>query len=77
MKIKKDRSRVLVKTETFWADAALVERLLTIPSREKSFIIRMALRDWFGMTDSRRGIVGYQETIDDIETAIERRCEND
>lgn len=60
MNIPKNRKEVLVKKETFWTDAPLAEKLATIPEGEKSFIFRMALRDWFGMTDSKRGIVGYR-----------------
>jgi len=49
------------KKETFWTSGPLMEKLATIPEGEKSVIIRMALRDWFGLTDSRRGVVGYKE----------------
>ena len=67
MKIQKDGNKVLSKRdkfltkETFWSDEQLSERLSTITHGEKSFIIRMALRDYFGMTDSKKGIVGYKE----------------
>ena len=67
MNIPKDGKKVLdqkdkfLTKETFWADPQLSERLANITHGEKSFIIRMALRDWFGMTDSRRGVVGYKE----------------
>ena len=67
MNIRKDRSKVPSKRdkfltkETFWSDKQLSERLATITHGEKSFIIRMALRDYFGMTDSKKGIVGYKE----------------
>lgn len=37
------------KKETFWADAQLSEHLATIPRSEKSTIIRMALRQYFGI----------------------------
>jgi hypothetical protein len=43
----------LEKKETFWADAPLCEKLSTIPKGEKSTIIRMALRQWFGITSSK------------------------
>lgn len=49
------------KKESFWTEGPLMEKLATIPEGEKSTIIRMALRDWFNLTDSRRGIVGYKE----------------
>jgi hypothetical protein len=66
--IPKDRKEDLAKKdvypkkkETFWVDPQLAERLATIPEGEKSFIFRMALRDYFGLTDSKNGVVGYQE----------------
>ena len=63
-----------MKREYFYSDDALQKRLKTIPKGERSCIIRIALRDYFKLTDSKNGKVGY-ETIDDIETAIERRKE--
>jgi len=42
--------RTLERKETFWADAPIVAKLATIPKKEKSTIIRMALRSWFGIT---------------------------
>jgi hypothetical protein len=59
-KVPSKRGKFLTK-ETFWSDKQLSERLSTITHGEKSFIIRMALRDYFGMTDSKKGIVGYKE----------------
>lgn len=47
---------------TFWADDQLIEKLATVKKGERSFIIRLILRDYFGLTDSRRGILGYQES---------------
>lgn len=41
------------KKETFWADSAIVAKLATIPRSEKSTIIRMALRQWFGITANK------------------------
>jgi len=38
------------KKQTFWADAQLSEKLSTIPRSEKSTVIRMALRQYFGIT---------------------------
>jgi len=38
------------KKQTFWADAQLSEKLSTIPRNEKSTIIRMALRQYFGIS---------------------------
>lgn len=76
MNIQKNRKKVLVKKETFWSDATLSERLSLIPGREKSFVIRMALRDWFGLTNSKRGIVSYKEveTIDDMKIFERSEC---
>ena len=59
-KVLSKRDKFLTK-ETFWSDEQLSEKLATITHGEKSFIIRMALRDYFGMTDSKQGIVGYKE----------------
>jgi len=53
--------KIVKKKECFWTDPQLAEKLATIPGGEKSFIIRTALRDYFGMTDSKKGIVGYNE----------------
>lgn len=65
-----------MKREYFYSDEPLQKLIKTIPEGERSCIIRIALRDYFGLTDSKRGKVGYNsETIDDIETAIERRKE--
>lgn len=63
-----------MKKEYFWADEQLQRHLRAITRGEKSCIIRIALRDYFKLTDSKNGRVGY-ETIDDVETAIERREE--
>jgi hypothetical protein len=63
-----------VKKEFFYSDKYLQEKLSLIPKGERSIIVRIALRDYFKLTDSKNGKVGY-ETIDDIETAIERREE--
>lgn len=41
------------KKETFWADAQLSQQLATIPRSEKSTIIRMALRQYFGISGSK------------------------
>lgn len=38
---------------SFWADAQLDDHLATIPRSEKSTIIRMALRAWFGISNSK------------------------
>ena len=56
MKLKKKKEK-----QTFWADEQLTEKLATIPENEKSTVIRMALRDYFGLTNSKQGIVGYKE----------------
>jgi len=53
---------LLEKKETFWVDGPLQKRLASIPKMEKSTVIRMALRDYFNLTDSKRGVVGYDET---------------
>ena len=42
------------KKETFWADAQLTEKLATIPRSEKSTVIRMALRQYFGITSGNK-----------------------
>lgn len=63
-----------LKRVYFYADEPLQKRLKSIQEGERSCIIRIALRDYFKLTDSKNGKVGY-ETIDDIETAIERRSE--
>lgn len=39
--------------QTFWADAQLSERLSLIPRSEKSTVIRMALRQYFGIATSK------------------------
>ena len=55
----------------FWADETLTRKLrATIPKRERSVFIRIALRDKLGLTDSKNGKFCYTE--DDLETAIER-----
>jgi len=41
------------KKETFWADEPIMEKLATIPEGEKSFVIRMALRQYFGITSCK------------------------
>lgn len=65
-----------MRKEFFYSDQSLQEKLSQIPRGERSCIIRIALRDYFQLTDSKNGQVGYaKETIDDIETAIERREE--
>ncbi len=56
MKLKKKKEK-----QTFWADEQLTEKLAAIPENEKSTVIRMALRDYFGLTNSKQGIVGYKE----------------
>ena len=42
------------KKVAFWVDAQIAEKLSTIPKCEKSTIIRMALREWFGIKNERR-----------------------
>lgn len=60
-----------MRKEFFYSDKSLQEKLSLIPRGERSCIIRMALRDYFQLTDSKNGKVGYsKETIDDIKTAI-------
>lgn len=63
-----------LKKEYFLIDKPLQEKLSKIPRGEKSVVIRMALRDYFGLSNSKKGEVWYTE--DDIETAIERGNEN-
>jgi len=41
------------KKETFWADEPLTAKLATIPRSEKSTVIRMALRQYFGISASK------------------------
>ncbi|MBC2723330.1 hypothetical protein [Desulfosporosinus sp.] len=55
------RKETFLEKETFRPDPQLKEKLNTIPKGEKSFIIRMVLRDYFGLTDSKNGVVGYKE----------------
>jgi len=41
------------KKQTFWADEPINAKLSAIPRSEKSTVIRMALRAWFGITDCK------------------------
>jgi len=47
------------KKRSFWDDDFLGPKLDAIPENELSTIIRMALRDYFNLTDSKKGIIGY------------------
>lgn len=51
------------KKETFWADAQLHKKLSAIPKSEKSTVIRMALRQYFGITGTDKS--GESITPDD------------
>lgn len=46
----------LEKKQTFWADEPINAKLSEIPRSEKSTVIRMALRQWFGITGSKEPI---------------------
>lgn len=61
------------KRIVFSVDSVLSKKLSQVPENERSTVIRMALRDFFRITDSKHGKVGYTE--DDISTAIEGREE--
>ena len=50
-----------MKKEYFWADEQLQTHLRGIRKGEKSCIIRIALRDYFKLTDSKNGQIGYKE----------------
>ncbi|HEY8910082.1 MAG TPA: hypothetical protein VIM51_07345 [Desulfosporosinus sp.] len=39
------------KKVVFWADEQLIQKLSEIPKSEKSTVIRMALRQYFNMTN--------------------------
>ena len=45
------------KTRTFKDDKQIGEKLDTIPKDEMSTVIRMALRAWFGITNSKKGVI--------------------
>lgn len=62
-----------MRKEYFWSDKPLQEKLARIPKGERSCVIRIALRDYFKLSDSKNGKVGYTE--DDISSAIEGREE--
>ena len=44
---------MMVKKETFWTDRPIAEKLKDIPDGERAVIIRMALRQYFGITASK------------------------
>ena len=44
---------MMVKKETFWTDRPIAEKLACIPDGERAVIIRMALRQYFGITASK------------------------
>ena len=44
---------MMIKKETFWTDAPIAAKLNEIPEGEKAVIIRMALRQYFGITGSK------------------------
>jgi hypothetical protein len=50
-----------LKKEYFWSDEVLQKKLAKIPKGERSCIIRIALRDYFRLTDSKNGQVSYKE----------------
>jgi len=44
------------KKQTFWADEPINAKLAAIPRSEKSTVIRMALRQYFGITGTSRPV---------------------
>jgi len=44
---------MMVKKETFWTDEPIAEKLKDIPDGERAVIIRMALRQYFGISTSK------------------------
>ena len=44
---------MMVKKETFWTDRPIAEKLASIPDGERAVIIRMALRQYFGISPSK------------------------
>lgn len=58
------------RMRSFRDDEGLEGKLDAVPKNERSTIIRMALRDWFKSGEAKRRV--RFETLDDIETAIER-----
>lgn len=63
-----------MKKEYFWSDEVLEKKLRTIPERERSVHIRIALREYFKLTDLKNGQVGYTE--DDLKI-FDRKDEED
>lgn len=44
---------MMVKKETFWTDQPIAAKLKDIPDGERAVTIRMALRQYFGITASK------------------------
>jgi hypothetical protein len=63
-----------LKKRYFWSDKILDTKLDTIPEGERSVHIRIALREYFKLTDLKNGQVGYTE--DDLKI-FDRKDEED
>jgi len=48
--------KVKRKKRTFWDDPFIGERLDDLPDDEMSVTIRMALRNWFGLPNTKGGM---------------------
>lgn len=70
--VSKEGVRNMSKMRSFRDDEGLEEKLDAVPKNERSTIIRMALRDWFKCDEVKKRRLRLK-TIDDVETAIERR----
>jgi len=54
------------KKRTFWDDPSIGQKLDAIPENEMSTIIRMALRQWFGITGKPVEVITAQQVAREL-----------